>query len=298
MAAHPGGGWRSSSLTARRALGPLLAGAAFLVAACGSAAPVARAARPAAAGAARTTTTQVHAGRGAVAPGAPAAPPAGAASGAGAVASGTGQGAPAGDAAGPSPARPGTYHYTQSGAFDAGVSSQSVPAQGTIVVDAPSSQSPDSWTQVWHSYLDTAQPPTDTTFEIAPSGIAVTSEVIRMAGMTFSCTFTPPVEVVAWPPAAGHQFAGTGQCGSFTAQVSGSITGTRSTPVDGTAVTGYVIQTRVTTTGSLSSTSTETDVFDPGSRLDLSQDSQGSGSYQGIAFSSHVSRRIVSTTPS
>ena len=297
MAAHPGGGWRSSSGTARRALGTLLAGVAVLSAACGSAAPVAKAARPVAAGAARTTTTQVGAGPGAVTPGAPAGSPGGAASGGG-LASSPGQGAPAGEAAGPSPARPGTYHYTQSGSFDAGVSSRSVPAQGTIVVDAPAPQSPDSWTQVWHSYLDTGQPPTDTTFEIAPSGIAVAGEVIRMAGMTFSCTFSPPVEVVAWPPAAGHKFAGAGQCGSFTAQVSGTVTGTQPASVDGAAVTGYVIETHVTTTGSVSSTSTETDVFDPGSRLDLSQDSQGSGSYEGIAFSSRVSRRIVSATPS
>ena len=296
MADGPGGGRRRSRNPIRRAGVLACAGASLVLAACGSARPPATASRYSHRAAATTTTTAT---RPASAPGAPA--PTAAAGNSGTAGAGNGASPASGPgrstAAGPTPAQPGTYRYSQSGSFKAGVSSQSVPAQGNVVVDPPTAESPGSWSQVWHSYVDPSQPPSDTTFVIAPTGIAITAEVIRMSGITFSCAFSPPLEVVSWPPAVGHQFAGTGQCGSFTAQVTGQVTGTQPTTVDGAAVTAYVIQTHVTTTGSVSSTSTETDWFDPAAGLDVSQDIAQSGTYDGIAFSSQVSRRILSGRP-
>ena len=273
-----------------------LAGAVLLLAACGSAMPVAKA-KGSAAGADRVTTTSTE--QGAAAPAHQDAPTGAGGRGAPGAANGSSPAvAPAQSAAsGPGPVQPGTYRYSQSGSFKAGLSSQSVPNQGSVVVDLPAAQGRASWTQVWHSYVDTSQPPSDTAFAIAPSGIAIVSEVIRMSGVTFTCTFSPPLEVVSWPPAVGHQFSGTGACGSFTAQVSGSVTGTQATSVDGTGVTAFVVQTHVTTTGSVSSSSTETDWFDPALGLDLSQDSSQSGTYEGISFSSQITRKLVSGRP-
>jgi hypothetical protein len=198
---------------------------------------------------------------------------------------------------GPAPATPGTYRYDQSGSFSALGSTQSVPGQGTIVVDAATAQGSGRWAQVWHSYVDPSQPPSDTTFSIAPSGIALVSEVIRMEGQTFTCTFSSPMLVVDWPPTVGHHFSGSADCGSFTAQATGAISGTATTSVGGVAVTAYVVTTQVTTSGSVSSTSTETDWIDPAHELDIRQQTQEKGTYQGIAFQSDVTRSLVSLQP-
>lgn len=198
---------------------------------------------------------------------------------------------------GPTPTAPGTYRYSQSGGFTALGSTHNVPAQGTIVVDAASSQGAGSWMQVWHSYIDPTQPPSDTTFSISPSGFAIASEVIRMQGQTFTCTFAPPMLVVNWPPTVGHQFSGSANCGSFTVQASGSISGTQQTSVGGSTVTAYVVTTNATTTGSVSASSTETDWLDPVHKLDIRQQTQEKGTYQGIAFESDVTRTLISTQP-
>ena len=220
-----------------------------------------------------------------------------------------GSGTSAGGSGGPSPAAPGTYAYAQSGSFSALGSTQSLPPQGTDVVDPAGAEGAGSWSQVWHTYLDSNEPPDDTTFAISPSGIAITAEVIRMSAgsqtFTFTCTFSSPVEVIDWPPTVGHQFAGTGDCtspgnadGSFSASVSGSVSGTQSTSIGGSPTTAYVVSTKVTTSGAVDSTSTETDWFDPGPDLDLYTTSQESGSYDGVQFSSQATRTLQSTHPS
>jgi len=221
---------------------------------------------------------------------------------------------PPGPAGGPQPAATGTYSYDQTGCFSESSTSncstaQQYPAQGTDVVDAATTQGPGSWTQVWGSYLDTSQPPSSTTFSITPSGIAIASEVIRMSAdgqsVTFTCSFPSPVEVLDWPPTVGHQFSGSGTCtstdnsyGSFTVRVSGSINGTEQTSIGGSPTTAYVISTTAQTTGSVTSTTTETDWFDPGPDIDLYESSQQSGSYEGlVSFSSAITRTLVSTHP-
>lgn len=207
------------------------------------------------------------------------------------------------------PPAPGTYTYDQQGTISALGSSQSFPPRGTDVIDPPSSQGAGRWTQVWHSYLATSQPPDDTTFSVIPTGLSITSEVIRMSEggqtITFDCSFSAPVQILDWPPTVGHRFSGSGNCtspnnsyGSFTVELSGSVSGTKSTSIGGAPTTAYVISVSATTSGSVNSTSTETDWFDPVSRLDLYTTTQEKGTYQGIGFSSQDTRTLVSTRPS
>lgn len=201
--------------------------------------------------------------------------------------------------AGPKPATAGTYHYNQSGTFSASGSTQNDPPQGTVVVDPPTSTGTNSWQQVWHSYVDTSQPPTDTTFVINPSGISVVSEVIRQSSVTVSCTFAQPVQVIAWPPAVGHQFSGSSTCGGqFNLTVTGGITGTQSATVDGASLTAYVVTTNISTSGNLSSSGVEHDWFDPAAEVDVHQDSSQSGTYGFFKFTSQVTRTLVSAHPS
>lgn len=206
---------------------------------------------------------------------------------------------PSGGGTGPKPATPGTYRYNQSGSFSASGSSQNDPPQGTVVVDPPTATGTNSWRQVWHSYIDTSQPPTDTTFAISPSGISVVSEVIRQASVTVSCAFAQPVQVIAWPPAVGHQFSGSSTCGGqFNLTVTGGITGTQSATVDGVPVTTYVVTTNISTSGNLSSSGVEHDWFDPAAEVDVHQDSSQSGTYGFFKFTSQVTRTLVSAHPS
>lgn len=217
--------------------------------------------------------------------------------------------APGGSSAQPpadAPPSPGTYSYTQQGSFSALGQSQSFPPQGTDVIDPASAQGAGSWTQVWHTYVSSSQPPDDTTFAITPAAVSITSEVIRMAAggqtITFSCSFASPVQILDWPPTVGHRFSGSATCsspnnGSFSVSVSGNVSGTQSTSIGGAATTAYVVSTTVTTSGSVVSSSTETDWFDPVSRLDLYTKSQENGTYNGIKFSSEDTRTLVSTHP-
>jgi hypothetical protein len=204
-----------------------------------------------------------------------------------------------GGATGPKPAAPGTYHYNQSGSFSASGSTQNDPPQGTVVVDQATSTGANSWQQVFHSYIDTSQPPTDTTFVINPSGISVVSEVIRQSSVTVSCTFAQPVQVIDWPPTVGHQFSGSSTCGGqFNLTVNGAITGTQSTTIDGAALTAYAVTTNISTSGNLSSSGVEHDWFDPAAEVDVHQDSSQSGTYGFFKFTSQVTRTLVSAHPS
>lgn len=227
--------------------------------------------------------------------------------GSGAAGGGTSNGSGGGGGAGgPRPVTAGTYRYRQSGSFTALNSTQQDPAQGTIVVDAASATGPGAWTQVWHSYVDTSQQPSDSTFALSASGIDLDSEVLRMTAygqtVVFDCTFSPPLEIMSWPPKVGYSFSGNGTCtssnGSFPVAVTGKIDGTQSDNVGGTSVNAYVVDTTATTTGEVASTSQETDWFDPTSGLDVHQETSEQGTYNGVKFSSQLTRDLNSLSPS
>lgn len=212
-----------------------------------------------------------------------------------------GPSSPAAAGGGPSPAAPGTYHYAQSGSTTIGGSSQPVPAQGTEVVDAPAASGGGTM-QVWHAYVDPQQPPSDTTFVYTPTAIAVASEVMRATygGQTqsYTCTFDPPVPVIGWPVHVGYSFSGAGSCGAFTVTISGQVTGTHTVTIDGASVTTYVISSTYTTKGQVNSTTTETDWFDPASRLDVHMATDTKGSYGVFSFELQSTRDLVSERPS
>lgn len=276
------------------------AAAALTLAACGS---PAKALHHGKSNSATTSSTEAGAGPASAAGGSTTSAPGSATTKAGASSSPGGQGTPqpAGNA-GPTPATPGTYTYDQSGSTTIGGSSQPVPAQGTEVIDAPTSTGSGTWTQVWHAYLDPHQPPSDTTFAFSPTAVAVASEVMRASygGQTasFSCTFSPPVPVIGWPLRVGYSFSGSGDCGSFTVSLSGQITGTHTVTLDGSPITTYVVEATYTTKGQVNSTTTETDWFDPGSRLDVHMASDTKGSYGAFPFEVQSTRDLVSEHPS
>lgn len=285
--------------TVRRGLWVLGAAALLTASGCGSSSPKASSARhgttkSASSTSSTTTTTATNHGNTGTSSGSSGSPSGSSHSAAGTPAPAGSSGTPSG----PGPATPGTYTYSQTGQTSFLGTTQKAPAQGTIVVEAPSAQGPGAWSQEWESYVDPSQSPSDTTFAITPSGISVVTEVISMDGQSFTCTFSPPLQVLDWPPTVGYQFSGTGNCGSFTAHASGKIAGTQTVTVGGSPVSCFVIDTDVTTTGSVSATSTETDWFDPTAEVDAQQQASEQGSYDGVSFTSTLSRQLLSTKPS
>lgn len=214
------------------------------------------------------------------------------------VANGSGPAA----ASGPAPAAPGTYTYDQQGSETALGSTQQAPSEGTIVVDAPQGAKSGTWTQTSHSYENTSQPPTDTTYQITPSGISIVSQIIRITAgghvYSFTCTFSSPPEIVDWPPSVGHDFSGTADCGSFTAQVSGTMSQVQDVMVNGSSITTYVVKTTITTSGQVNSTESQTDWFDPVSDIVVQEQTQAKGTYGGVPFQQTLARQIVSVHPS
>lgn len=200
--------------------------------------------------------------------------------------------------AGPAPATAGTYRERQSGTSTAGATTKPVPSEGTLRVDAAKADG----TQVWHRAVDPAQAPSDTTLSFRPDGMFIVSTITRASGggasVSFTCTFEPPVPSPPWPPSVGATFGGHGQCQSFTADVSGRITGTRQVTLDGSPITVFVAESDLVTHGQVESTGHEVDWFSPALRLVVHNESQAKGTYGVVSFASNVTSDLVSGRPS
>jgi hypothetical protein len=227
--------------------------------------------------AAATSTTAAK--RGSSAPGKPAgagkpsSPSGGQA--AGSAAGGSGDAVPAV----PTPVGPGTYRYHQQGT---GGQSGSIPPEGTLVVDPARADG----SQVWHrDVLAPGQSSTDTVVVFQPSGIYYSSVIFTGNGTAITCTFAAPgVPAPQWPPTVGRGISAHGTCtfnnNTFTATVSGSITGTRQvTLADGTTVSTFVATINTTITGTylltpVNAQVNQTDWFSPSLRMIVHEDSK------------------------
>jgi hypothetical protein len=192
--------------------------------------------------------------------------------------------------------RAGTYRYRQSGTNTAGATSMAVPPEGTLRVDPPSGS-----TQVWHRATDPNQPPSDTTLQFRPDGMWITSQIQRVtvAGQTsqFSCGFPTPMPAPPWPPTVGANFTGHGDCGTFTVDVTGRITSTRTVTLDGISVPVFIIESSLTTHGQVQSSATETDWFSPALRLAVHTETHGSGTYGIVSYRTDTVADLESTKP-
>jgi hypothetical protein len=199
---------------------------------------------------------------------------------------------------GPAPVLAGTYRFRQSGSSTVGSTTTAAPADGTMTVDPASSDG----TQVFHRFVRAGQPPSDTTFSFQTSGMFITTVVTRMTVGTqtvaFTCTFNPPVPAPPWPPSVGATISGSGSCGSFTAQVTGRIDGTKTVTLDGAPVMVYVVDTTIVTHGQVESTQTQTDWFAPSLRLSVHNESRAKGTYGPFSFSSTLISDLESGRPS
>jgi hypothetical protein len=198
----------------------------------------------------------------------------------------------------PQPAAAGTYRYRQQGRSTAGGATTTTPPYGTLVVDRPGGDG----TQLWHRASDPSAPPNDSTFRFATDGVALIRQVIRITNAgtttTFTCTFDPGVPAPPWPPTVGAVFTGHGECGSFTADVSGRIDDRKQVTLDGAPVDVFVISSKLVTHGQVESTATQVDWYAPSLRLPVHSESSASGTYGFVSFQSTGTSDLESGHPS
>jgi hypothetical protein len=190
----------------------------------------------------------------------------------------------------PVPATPGTYDYAQSGTSTAG----NVPANGTLTVDPANA----SGVQVFHRRVDPAQPPGDTTIAFRANGPFITDVVQRQQQFEVKCHFADPgVPAPPWPADPGKPISGKANCGQIQVEVSGSITGKRTTQLDGQTIEVVVATVTIKTTGQIESTSTETQWWSPALRLTVHSESQTKGRFGAFPFESNIKSDLKSGKP-
>jgi len=192
--------------------------------------------------------------------------------------------------AGPQPAVPGTYQERQSGSFTAVGKTTAVPPQGTLVVDAPGSNGE----QVWHRYVQQGQSPADTTLQFANKGIFLLSTTEQSPQGNVNCTFSPAVPAPPWPPAVGDTFASTGNCGQFTVDVTGRITGQRTFALGHSSYATWVVDTTLTFHGQVTGSGSQEDWYSPALRIPLHEYTTVHGNYGPFSFSSQLTSDVTS----
>jgi hypothetical protein len=199
---------------------------------------------------------------------------------------------------GPSPTQPGTYTYRQAGQSTGGGATTSAPGQGTLLVDRADAHGQ----QQSHRVTSPGQSSTDTTFNFPGNGMFIVSEVLHTATggqqVTFTCPFDGPMPAPPWPPAVGATFSGHANCGAFTLDANGRITGTRDVALDGTTLHTFVVETAIATHGQVESTGSQVDWFSPLLRLPVHSESRQQGTYGFFSFSSDLTSDLVSGRPS
>ena len=198
---------------------------------------------------------------------------------------------------GPAPARAGTYRMRQSGSTTIGTSTQHPPPEGTLKIDPGGADGK----QVWHRVVDPNQASNDTTLAFRSDGMFIVQTVLRQGSggqqLTFTCNFDPGIPAPPWPPAVGKTYGGHGDCGSFTTDVSGRITGSRQVALDGKSIEVFVAETTITTHGQLESTGRQVNWFAPSLRLSVHDESHQKGSYGPFGFSSDGTSDLISAKP-
>lgn len=218
--------------------------------------------------------------------------PARPAAGTGASGAGTGGSARPGTTAGPAPIAPGGYSFRQSGVSGAGTGTP-VPARGTLTVEPARSDG----TQVAHRVIEPSSTQ-DYTLSFRPDGLFLTSTDQSLGGTRVHCDFSPPLPAPPWPPTTGRSFSGRGQCGTFTAEVQGRITGEREVSLDGSSYRVVVIESTLATRGQVESTGRQVDWFAPDLRLVVHQEMRREGTFGSFPFVVDVTSDLESARPS
>ncbi len=191
---------------------------------------------------------------------------------------------------------PGTYTYTQTGSQKAAGFTSSVPPTSTLVVHKATANGEQTSVQKAGGKQVSAQ-----TLQFTSKGMFLVSEVenVLLPGHaeTITCTFKPGVPYPPWPLTIGATAQSHTSCGPVSVAAKGDVIGRRTTTVGGTTLTVYVVKVTLTTSGQITSTSTDTEWFAPSLRLVVRDASTISGKYGPFSFTGSFTRTLTSTTP-
>jgi hypothetical protein len=197
---------------------------------------------------------------------------------------------------GPQPVVPGTYTYDQTGSQKAAGFTSSVPPTSSLVVH-PATASGEQTTNQKAGGKDGS----DQTLLYNSKGMFLISEVehVPLPGHaeTITCRFNPGVPYPPWPLRIGATAQAHTKCGSVNVSAKGDVTERRTTTVHGVRLTVYVVKVTLTTSGQITSTSTDTEWFAPSLRLVVRDASTISGKYGPFGFTGSFTRTLTSTTP-
>ena len=199
----------------------------------------------------------------------------------------------AGAGAAPAPLAPGTYHYRQSGSTKVGTDTFETPPEGTSVADAARGDG----TQVHHRYVDPEGESSDVTLRFGADGIFILETVLRTGQAEVRCTFDPPMASPPWPPSVGTTSSGHGECGAFTTDITSEITEARTVTLEGATYDAVVVESTLTTSGQLESTSHQVDWFVPELRMSTHTETDSTGSFGAFTFESSGTSDLLSATP-
>jgi len=96
----------------------------------------------------------------------------------------------------------------------------------------------------------------------------------------------------------GKTFSAHGECGSFTTEVSGKITGTKQVTLDGKAVETFVVETTIATHGQVESTGSQVDWFAPSLRMAVHSEGHQQGTYSFVSSKRDSVGDLESAKPS
>jgi hypothetical protein len=201
---------------------------------------------------------------------------------------GGGSASPTGGAAAIKPATPGSYTYKTTGNSSFGP----VNETSTLKVDPPSGSDQ-------HSAQTGQQGGTETVLRYQADGVYLVS--LKLSGqITKEFRLNPPGLALPQPATVGRTWSWTATStdGKTSVKSDFKVLRTETIAVGGEQVPTVVLETVVTTSGDLVSTSKGTRWVSEAYRLTVREDSQMQGTYSGFSFNSTTSSLLQSTKPS
>jgi hypothetical protein len=195
---------------------------------------------------------------------------------------------------GPAPVATGAYHYKLlAGSYSTlTIGTKSSPlslADPSILTVSTTGAGMQQWVNA----------STTTNLRFTNSGVFLLSETVPLFNTT--CTFDAPVASPPWPLAVGKAFSGQATCGqgssASTLTLSGRVTGAASLPLEGAAVSTFLVQTTLTLSGTTLRIG-ETDWYAPSLRLPVKSTVAVSGGVTGYSIASSTTYTLTSSRPS
>ena len=199
--------------------------------------------------------------------------------------------APAAPAAASVGAKPGDYAETTAGKLTYTGGGMPVNGTSTLTVDPASGQAQTQTSKDGNN--STVEKLVFGTDRVDAMELSITSAVLDS-----DFVLTPQEPLVELTPGATWSWKADSTDGKEHLALSGSYAGTETVVVGGVSETTAIVKSTLVVTGSIATTITQTDDYDPTYRLILREHQVAKGTYSGFAYTADVTTTLNSLTPS